>query len=122
MTPEEIVAARWRRVAGVLWLLALLALFAVLGVLLALAVRGVMGGAELNRRLAALALVGTALFYAGSAARRHADQTDPAQPLARDDTDHPSVTGVSRRSRVPRSTRERHQAPVTDPGPPEVTP
>ena len=86
LTPEEIAAARWRTVAGVLWLLALLALLAVLGVLLALAMDGVVAGEALNGRLAALALVGTALFYAGSAVRHHADRTDPAQPLARHDT------------------------------------
>ena len=84
-TPEEIAAARWRIVAAVLWLLALVVLLAVLGVLLALALRGAVGGAELNGRLAGLALVGTALFYAGSAVRRHADRTDPAQPLTRPD-------------------------------------
>jgi hypothetical protein len=82
-TTEEIAASRWRTVAGVLWLLSLLALLAVLGVLLALAVGGLGAGEALNGRLAGLALVGTALFYAGSAVRRHADRTDPAQPLAR---------------------------------------
>ena len=86
LTPEEIATARWRVLAGVLWILSLLVLLAVLVVLLALALRGMVGGAEVNGRLAGLALVGTALFYAGSAVRHHADRTDPAQPLARHDT------------------------------------
>ena len=91
-TPEEAAAATWRTVAAVLWLLSLLSLLAVFGMLAVMALTDVVGGAQANGRLAALALLGTALFYAGSAVRRHADRIDPAQPLARVTVRPPEAT------------------------------